>query len=184
MIYYLVIDITWKKYEKDIKTLDGEDQAKAIDAFDEERTLQLKTSEKARQWEKARKEEIAKNKPLWRKEVDDKKKAKTNKAFKNLLEAGTFISDLKPCPGYVLISYEKIETQTETGIILAQEQEESNEGVVLEAGTKLIWDRTVTECPCKVGDKILFKRGAGLNLMIKDKSCKLIYFNDILGVLK
>jgi len=179
-----MVDITWKKYEKDIKNPDIATQQKALDAFDEERTLQMKTSEKARNWEKGRKAEIARNKPFWRKEIDDKKKEKVNKPFKQLLEAGTFVSDLIPAPGYVLISYNKIETQTEAGIIIAQEVEESNEGVVLEAGPTLIWDKTVTECPCQVGDKILFKRGAGLNLMIKDKTCKLIYFPDILGIFK
>jgi len=178
----VMVDITWAKYEKDIKTTTGKEQEKAIDAFEDERNLQMKTSAAAREWEKGRKKEIEKNKPIWRKEKDDKEKERLDKPFKNLLKGGTFISDLKPCPGYVLISYEKTEAVSESGIIIAQDVEESNEGIVLEVGSKLIWDRTVTECPCKVGDKILFKRGAGLNLTIKEKSCKLIYFNDILGV--
>lgn len=178
----MAIDITWKKYEKDLKTGNVETQRAATDAFLAERDLQTQTSKSAREWETARKQELAKNKPIAARERLEKKDKEINKSWNQLFKAGTFDSDLKPAPGYILIGTEQQESQTESGIIITNEVTEPNEGIVLEVGSKLIWDRTETECPCKVGDKILFKRGAGLSMMIKDHQCKLIYFPDILGI--
>lgn len=175
-------EITWKSYEKKMKEGDVETQRKATEAFLEERDKQTKNSRAAREWEADRKKEFASHKPEWHKEKEEKKDAEINKSWNQLLKAGTFNSDLTPAPGYVLLGMEVQESKTDTGIILATQIEEPNEGVVLEVGAKLIWDRTVTECPCKKGDRILFKRGAGLNLMIKNRNCKLIYFPDILGI--
>ena len=183
MVSYLM-DVSWKKYEKDIHSNDLEKQIKSLDAFDEERTLQLKTSEKARSWEKGRKQELAKNKPLWRKEIDTAKKEKADKSWNNLLKAGTFVSDLIPAPGYILITVDIPEVKTDSGIILQNEVAEPNEGIVIEVGKPLVMDRFTQESPCSVGDRVLFKRGAGLAIMIKDKTCKLIYFPDVLGTFK
>lgn len=183
MISY-VMDVTWKRYEKDIHSTDTDTQRKALEAFDDERELQLKTSEKARNWEKGRKAEVAKNKPIWREQKDKVAKEKSEKSFKNLLKAGTFVSDIAPAPGYILITVDLPQAQSDSGIIIAREVEEPNEGVVIEVGNELVSDKVIMQCPCEVGDKILFKRGAGLAMMIKDKSCKLIYFPDVLGIFK
>jgi len=176
------VEITWKKYEKKMKEGTVEEQRNATEQFLEERELQTKTSASAREWEKNRKAEFEKHKPEWRKLKEDKKNAQINKGMDNLLKAGTFISELTPAPGYILITFEKIETETSTGIILTNEVEDPNEGVVLVVGKELVSDRVTMQCPCAVGDRVLYKRGAGLQLMIKNKSCKLIYFPDILGI--
>lgn len=177
-----MLDIAWKKYEKDIGSPDVSKARKALDAFVETREDQVKKDPKARQWEEDRKKEVAKNKPIWRKGIDQAKEDQRNKKWKALLQGGVFNADLTPAPGYVLIGVDDKEVVSETGIIIASSVEEPNEGVVLVVGPTLIWDKLQTECPCKVGDNILFKRGAGLNLMLQEKQCKLIYFNDILGI--
>jgi len=179
-----VPEITWKKYEKDIRNNDIDTQVKATDAFLAERELQTKTSEGARRWEEDRKKEIVKNKPLWRKEKDEKRSEDLKKPFKKLLQAGAFNSGLTPAPGYILIGVDKQESVSESGIVIAQTVEEPNDGVVLEVGGQLVMEKNTMQCPCTVGDKILFKRGAGLNLTIEERDCKLIYFPDILGVFK
>jgi co-chaperonin GroES (HSP10) len=182
VIKYGMPEITWKRYEKKMKEGDVETQRKSTEAFLEEREIQTKNSRAAREWENSRKKEFESHKPEWHKDKADKKEAEVNKSWNNLFKAGTFTSNLKPAPGYVLLGIGNKETTTETGIIISEAVEDPNEGIVLEVGTKLIWDRTETECPCKVEDRILFKRGAGLNLNIKGRDCKLIYFPDILGI--
>jgi co-chaperonin GroES (HSP10) len=177
-------EITWKDYEKKMKEGSVEEQRKYTEAFVEEREKQVKNSRAAREWEEARRKEIATNKPQWHKDTFDKKDAVANKSWNQLFKAGTFESDLSPAPGYVLLGVEKKEKETETGIIIAQEVEDPNEGVVLEIGKNLAIEGNIIEAPCKVGDRVLFKRGAGLNLMIKNRTCKIIYFPDILGVFK
>ena len=177
-------EITWKKYEDKMKTGDVESQRKATEAFLEERELQTKTSKAARDWENERRKEFNAHKPEYVKKRLEKKEEQINKSWNQLLKAGTFMSDLQPAPGYVLIGIDKEETVSESGIIVTQPVDDPNEGIVLETGKKLIWDKTETECPVKKGDKILFKRGAGLNLTIKNQQTKLIYFPDILGIFK
>jgi co-chaperonin GroES (HSP10) len=179
-----MVDVTWRKYEKGIRSNDTDTQIKSTEAFVAERDLQLKTSASARRWEQDRKKELAQNKPLWRKAKDKKREEDQKKPFEKLLQAGVFDSGLTPAPGYVLLGIDKQETVSDSGIVIAQEVEESNEGVVLEIGKELILEKNTVPCPCKKGDKILFKRGAGLNLTIKDRNCKLIYFPDILGIFK
>ncbi len=177
-----MVDIAWEKYAKDIRSPDVAKAREALDAFVETREDQIKKDPKARQWEEDRKKEIAKNKPIWRKKVDQAAEEQRNKKWNALLQGGVFNANLTPAPGYVLIGVDEKEVVSDSGIIIASQVEEPNEGVVLEVGGTLIWDKLQTECPCKVGDNILFKRGAGLNLMLQDKQCKLIYFNDILGI--
>lgn len=177
-----MVDVTWKVHEKQMRTGDVETQRKATDAFIAERELQTKTSRSAREWEADRKKEFAKNKPLWRKKKDQAVQDRVNKSWNNLLKAGRFDSGLTPAPGYVLIGVDKQEV-SESGIVIAQ-TEESNEGIVLEVGGDLVMEPRLVTCPCKKGDKILFKRGAGLAMTIKDRDCKLIYFPDILGTFK
>lgn len=171
--------ITWKKYEKDMKSDNPDIQRKATDAFLEERDLQLRTSSAARQFEKDRKKELEKNKPLWRKEQDEKKKFKDT-AFKNLLKGGSFKQMIKPVRGYILVELpKKEEVETDSGIILSKNVvEEPNEAIVIDCGE----DIKDFPCPCKIGNKILFKRGAGLELLLNDKNYKLLYFQDILGI--
>jgi co-chaperonin GroES (HSP10) len=165
-----------------MRTGDVETQRKATDAFIAERELQTKTSRSARKWEEDRKKEIAKNKPLWRKKKDKSIQDSVNKSWEKLLEAGVFNSGISPAPGYVLIGIDRQDV-SESGIVIAQ-TEESNTGVVLDVGGDLVVEPRVVVCPCKKGDKILFKRGAGLSLTLKNRDCKLIYFSDILGTFK
>ena len=173
-------DITWGKYEKKMKSGNIKTQRQATDAFIAERKLQTKTSLSAKRWEEDRKKELAKNKPLWVEKREEAKKEQQNKSWNKLFQAGVFDTNLSPAPGYVLIGLQEVETEV-SGIIIANQGEEPNEGIVLEVGEDLVWEMGVTRCPCSLGDKILFKRGAGLNIVINDKKCKLIYFPDILG---
>lgn len=179
-----MLDITWKKYEKDMKSGDVDTQRQATDAFIDEREKQTTSSKKARNWEEDRKKEIVKNKPLWVKQDREGKESLHNKAWNKLLKGGTFESNLIPAPGYVLVGIEEKEVKSDSGIIISNLEEEPNEGVVLEVGQSLVTGKFITPPPCKVKDNILFKRGAGLQLTIKEKACKLLYFPDILGVFR
>jgi len=60
---------SWKKYEPDILNVDRKEDFKRNDAFLAEREHETKTDSKARRWEESRKQEWARNKPAWRKQM-------------------------------------------------------------------------------------------------------------------
>lgn len=171
----------WKRYEKDVHSPNAHTQRKAADAFIGERELQLKTSAKSRRWEDDRKKEIAKNKPLWVKKRNKNDESTRNKSWNKLLQGGVFTNNLHPAPGYALIGIEPKEEVSDAGIVLAKADESPNEGLVIEVGPSLHLEKNTVDPPCKPGDNILFKRGAGLELNLKGNACRLIYFFDILG---
>jgi co-chaperonin GroES (HSP10) len=190
---------TWAAYEKDANDPNDANKAlKASDMFVSERDKELKTSAKARQWEKDRKESIYKEKPQFIKKrikVDEEKKIASLKGIKDL---GVFDNSIKPMPGYLILDVEITQTETQTGIILPESQKEPNTGTVVEISDPLI---VVSQdsiqsipCPVKVGEKVLFKRMAGqmgspgAELSINGKDFRLMRWSndpqqsDLLGV--
>ena len=58
-----MVDPTWKVYEKEMSSNDPTKAVHATEAFDAERTFQMKNDSKLRKWEADRKKDLAKQKP-------------------------------------------------------------------------------------------------------------------------
>jgi len=157
---------TWARYEKDANDPNDANKAlKASDMYLTERKKELKTSAKARNWEKDRKESIYKQKPQYTKERIKEQQDKITKPLKSIKDLGSFDKSLKPMPGFIIVEVETPEVTTESGIILAETTKEPNTGTVVEISTPLTFvskDSIQTiPCPVEIGDRILFKRMAG-----------------------
>lgn len=63
----------WGRFEAAMHSEDQKTANLATDAFLDERTLEVKNSAKARNWEASRKAEFAKHKPAWKKDQATKK---------------------------------------------------------------------------------------------------------------
>jgi co-chaperonin GroES (HSP10) len=167
----------WKKYEADLKSEDRETSLKASEKFEAERNHQMKVDAKARRWETSRKEHLAKLKPQWAKKVV----ANPSDPLDKLKKFGAYKYDLAPTRGYLLVLPDKQE-QTQSGIILKVD-EEPNTGRVVRTGDPVrISEKFAIDAPCSAGDLILFKRGAGVEMKIKDNNCRLMQFSDVLGI--
>ena len=188
---------SWRQYEKDMRSDNPDKAVKSTDSFISERDSELKNDVKARKWEKSRRDRANKDKKVWVKGrlKDEEKQNYDNviKPFKDLLEAGEFDSNIHPSPGYVVVKVDRKpdETETVSGIIVQAEESAPNTGIVIEAGSKLYCKHCFThphvqptEPPCKIGDYILFKKGAGLSIDIKGVKCHLMVFSDVLALIE
>jgi len=190
---------TWKQFEdKANNQHDARAALNASDAFEQERAKELKNSKAARDWEKGRKKEWANNKPKYVKDRVRKEQEALISPLKKLKQGGSFVGNIKPMPGYLILEIEANKKETESGIVLPDADQESNTGVVVEVSEPLQVSNemglSVVDCPVKVGDKVLFKRGAGafgspgLELTINGKDYRLMRWNidpaqsDLLGV--
>lgn len=175
-------EITWKRYEKDLNNPDPEKARIATEAFIEERDRQTKTSQAARQWENDRVAELKKNKPKW---VKEKRKSDQVKDFSEGLRSWMGYDSLPhPCPNYLIVKTDEDKNKTESGIILQSEALKNNIGICLAIGGEYIGPgyKLPLPPPCKVGDKIMFKIGAGIEVEVKDKKYKFMQYSDVLGI--
>lgn len=186
---------TWAAYEKDANDPNDANKAlKASDMFVSERDKELKTSAKARKWEKDRKESIYKEKPTFIKKRIKEQEEKKLSSIKSIKELGSFDQSIKPMPGFLIVDVEEKETTTSAGIILATPDQSPNTGIVVEVSDDLFIYGQYVKCPVKVGDRILFKRMAGqmgspgAEISINDKEFRLMRWSpepinsDILGL--
>lgn len=163
----------WKKFEKDLKNPDVDKSLKAAEAFEGTRAEEMRKDSQARRWETSRKESLAKLKPQWVK--DRIKKEKPVDPLIKFKQFGEFNYNLRPVKGYLLLETpQKAQETTATGIIVQREDHIDNFAKVACLGEG--------DYPCKVGDLILYKRGAGVELKLKGKDCRLIQDTDVLGV--
>ena len=96
------------------------------------------------------------------------------------------IKRFKLTPGNVLVEPAKEETKTSSGIILPEnETEKPQHGIVLAVGDAL-WASGVKEIksPCKVGDKVIYKKWGVNEVMIEDTEYQFLKFDDILAVIE
>lgn len=171
----------WKKFEKDIYSENPQKAREAAEAFDETRAHELKNSQKARDWEKSRREAVAKNKPHYVKERLNKEQQELLKPFMSLKQAGKFDTGLVPMPGYIIVILDE-QQKTESGIYLADEAVIQNTARVLAVGNGVLLDSgKYVELPVSPGEVVMFKRGAGLEMEIKDRKCRFMMFSDILA---
>lgn len=176
---------TWKQFEKDIHTSDDPNkQFKALEAFTETRDKEMIASQKARDYEKSRKETVAKEKPAWVKAKREEEANEMTGLLKDLKSGGALKSSIIPMPGYLLVKPEKQEDQVIGGIFLpATNDQEPTTGRIKACGGKLVTDKNIIDCPVEVGDKVLFKKFAGMNILVMGEDCRLMQFSDMLGKL-
>jgi co-chaperonin GroES (HSP10) len=184
----------WKKYEKDMHSSDPDVAIKATDAFIAEREHQLQVDTQAKRWEESRKEAAVKDKAGYVKarvaKEEHEKYQQTVKPMKDLLVGGSFDCTVKPSPGYVLVEIEKVETTTSSGIVLVAGDKMENIGLVLEISDPIPCTHCFTHpavqpqvCPAKQGDRVVFKKGAGMEFSVKGKDCRFMAFSDLLATL-
>lgn len=159
---------------------------KSTDAYEEEKAKELKTSKKARDWEKDKVKHFQKLKPQWVKERQEAKQAPFKKAIEELKVGGTFDTGIQPMPGFVLVKPEFKET-TDGGIVLIDSDAakmNANVGTVLAVGGRRVDLYEAVDPPVRAGDKVMFKKGLpGLELTIKEELCLLMTWEDILGII-
>lgn len=177
---------TWKQYE-DKMGGKGEEALKATEAFIEERQKETSKSKVARDWEADRKKEAQEYKPTWVKNRIKSEKEEENKFLKELKQGGEFKTNIHPTGGFILIEIIR-ESKTSTGLYLPNTEIEPNTAWVVEAGEPQMKVNVSNQLdkipsPVKQGQKILFKKLAGLELTIQNKECRLIQFSDVLATI-
>ena len=99
---------------------------------------------------------------------------------------GKATQNLQPTAGYVLIEPEEAQKKTNSGIYLpdTHEGEKPQVGVILAIGDALLHESgKEMKAPCKVGQKIVYKKWGG-NEFKKEDGKELIFvkFDDILAI--
>jgi len=176
---------SWKKHEEDLTNPDNKKSLEAADKFDLERQYEMANDPKAKRWEESRKKAWAKDKPEWAKAKRKEKEERVVDLLRELKNGGTYMKNLKPVPGYIIVKKVKMDSITESGIALpddAQLRELPTADVVDISGDKQHDNGVVEKCPCKVGDKILHRFGAGLDISSKQGDIKLMGFADVLAI--
>ena len=179
----------WRKYEEGMKHPDSKDQVTSGDKFVAERKHELETNPQAKRWETGRKKAWDSAKPAYVKKQIEEVNAPLKKIEDAIRNVGKFESNITPTPGFVIIEPDIKEEKAESGIYMPENTADANTGTVIEIGTTLQCkhcfisnDVQPTQPPAKKGDRVLYKLGAGINLQIKEKKCKLMMFGDLLGI--
>jgi co-chaperonin GroES (HSP10) len=178
------VDPTWGQYEKKMHSEDPKEAVKATEAFDAERDFQTKKSETVRKWEEDRKKDMMAQKPdMRRRAMKEQANAETN-AFKKILDLGSIHGGIRPAPGYIIVEPDDILTETPSGIILPdRENERQNIGTVMAVGQRVPIPSSRSrffEPPVSAGERVLYKRMAGADIEINSRTCKLMLFSDVL----
>jgi|GEM_PF-5224949 len=178
---------SWKKYEKDLHSEDIETNLKASDAFEAERNHALETDPEARKWEASRRERVAKDKPQWVKERRARDQEPLKEMIKELRRGGHFTKTLRPKSGFLLVKpTDHQQGVTQSGIYVPSEHTDyPNTAIVVRTSTEKYTEHAATiPAPCKQGEEILFRKGAGLEVSEKGENLLFISFEDVLGVLE
>lgn len=95
------------------------------------------------------------------------------------------VSQLQPLAGYVLVEPAKSEKQTASGIILPEnDSEKPQHGTVLAVGASTFDDGHEIKASVKVGDKVIYKKWGGNEVMIGDVEYQFLKFDDMLAIVK
>lgn len=174
---------TWKEHSDKVFTShDPHEQFKALEALDETRTKEMAMSKKARDWEISRKASAAKEKPQWVKKKRAEETAELDSFITDLKKGGKLDAPITPMPGYLLVKPDTQKEQTESGLFLAMAEDiEPTTGTIVAVGEQLVMAKNVLNCPVKIGDKVLFKKFAGMSLLVAGESCRLMQFTDMLA---
>jgi len=180
-----VLAPSWKKYEDDIKSNDSKKAMEAGDLFVKEREWETKHNDQLKEWEEGRKTDIAKQKPAWVKQQLSKEKQESAKELKKFKTAGNIDYKIKPTRGYLLIKIFKEEQETKSGLLLVSNESIPNEiADVIEVGGDLILEKNIVPTPCNVGDRVLLKKMAGLEVSSYGEDLRICLFSDVLAILE
>lgn len=93
--------------------------------------------------------------------------------------------EVKPIRGNVLVKRSSAdEFKRPSGIIVLQ-SEKPAEGEVLAVGEgALMFDGSVAKLIVEVGNKVLFKKGAGLEIKVNDEDCLIMSESEILAIVR
>ncbi len=175
----------WKKYEEGMHSDNVEEAREATEKFTSVREHEMNTDSKAKRWEESRKKSWQDAKPDWREEQIKKANSPTEEFRKELKQAGTFDTGLKPTPGYLIVDLGAKEEVTESGIYIPTavvDDAYKNTGIVLDVGDEVVIESPYkVPQPCHKGNKILFKKGAGVELEINNHTCRFMSFSDVLA---
>lgn len=175
----------WGKYEKDLYSNDNEKARKAGEAFDETRKKELRESSKARKWEEDRKKEWARNKPEWVKKRIKEENSFEEKIINDLREGGYLMGGLRPAAGLLLVKKTDSKGESMGGVILPDSVEyESNLATAIRVGEGTMNAYGEIKPPCKEGETVLFRKGAGLNVKINGEPHLIIRFDEVFGVVE
>lgn len=95
------------------------------------------------------------------------------------------ISQLKPMAGYIVVEPATLETKTDSGIYLPEnDSEKPQHGKVLACGESTYIDGQEVSCPVKKGDQVLYKKWGGNDVKIDDTEYQFLKFEDVLAVVK
>jgi len=148
---------SWEKH--DVKT------AKGADAFDEERTREISSNPQAKEWEESRRRTLQTQKHDYAVKEQQKENEGIALIVKNMKKAGEFSEKLIPETGFILVKVDEFKKQTDTGLKLPDElMPDSNTGVIVAGKNK--------------GKHILYKKGAGLSVVVQQQALLLMRYVD------
>ena len=92
--------------------------------------------------------------------------------------------NLKPTAGYLLIEPLEAETKTSSGIYLPDSAgEKPQKGKVLAVGSAEVTEKgTKRTSPCKVGQKVIYKKWGGNEVKIGNTEYLFVKFEDVLAI--
>lgn len=189
MVYYAQMPVlapSWKKYEDDMKSNDSKKAMEAGDLFVKEREWETKHSNELKEWEEGRKKDIANQKPAWVKQQLSKEKEESAKELQKFKKAGNIDYKIKPSRGYLLIKiFKEEEKKTDSGLLLVNDETIPNEiADVIAVGDDLILEKNIVPTPCQVGDRVLLKKMAGLEVTSYGDDLRICLFSDVLAILE
>lgn len=176
---------SWETFEKDLHSDNVETSLKASEAFEKTRLQEMKNSEKARRWEKSRKEEWVKNKPQWKKQQLKKESERDERIIRELREGGHLMGGLRPAAGLMVVQKTEAKGESQGGILIPDSVEyESNLAEVKAIGSSAFTPYGEIKSPAQVGETVLFRKGAGLNIKINGEPHLIIRFDEVFGVVE
>lgn len=177
---------SWKKHEQGMYDNDPKVQRESSDKFHQERQHELETDPQARRWEESRKEAAAKEKPEWVKKQRGEQAREITNILSQFKKAGRFMKEVHPVPGFMIVKMMEQQENVINGLIIpgAREGMPNTAVVVRVSEDKTHENGVVEKCPAEVGDEVMLKFGAGLDLTEKGIELKFVGFADVLGVLK
>ena len=164
---------------------DTKEAKKAGELFQKERKWETDHNPDLARWEKGRKEAWDKDKPAWVNKQNKQEGEKLSKELKKFTDGGNIDYKILPRRGYLLIKIIQKEEKTQSGLIISNSNEIPNEVAdIMAVGDDLILDNNVIPTPCNVGDRVLLKKMAGLELTSYGENLRICLFSDVLAILE
>jgi co-chaperonin GroES (HSP10) len=161
---------------------DPKGERKALDAMFSERDLEIKTSAKSRKWEEDRKKEWQANKPQYLKDLASKNVDPAIAVMNKIKNGGDFETDIHPFTNFILVD-PILEQKSDSGIILVTEESPNTAYVVESCKQCFLPSGDMVDFDLPQGQKILFRRFSGMEVVVKGKQLLMITIMDIIGLI-